>query len=327
MIFAPVPLEDALGTILAHTQRLDRTIIKKGRILNAVDLQALREADRRHVVVARLEPDDLSENEAARRLAAVLEGPNISAGRVTSGRCNLHAVVAGLLLVERGGIDQINRVHPALTVATLESASRVCAGERLATIKIIPFAAPVGAVLEAERLAGQERPVQLHPFLPLRVGLILTRLPTTQDRLLDGTILTTRNRITTLGGTMLPPMVVEHQASPVRDAIRQMVNLVPDILLVAGAAATVDPLDIVPVSIVAAGGAIEHFGMPAEPGNLICTGYCDLVTVLVLPSCARNPKANGTDLLLQRLFSGLTISPADIMNMGVGGLLRGSSAP
>ncbi|MGI4797706.1 MAG: molybdopterin-binding protein [Janthinobacterium lividum] len=327
MIFAPVPLEEALGTVLAHTQRLDRVIIKKGSVLNALDLQALREADLHRVVVARLEADDLGENEAAGRLATALQGKDITIGRIASGRCNLHADAAGLLLVERGGIDRINRVHPALTVATLEPVARVGAGERLATIKVIPFAAPAAAVREAERLADQDRPLRLHRFLPLRVGLILTRLPRTQGRLLDSTILTTQTRIAALGGTLLPPIVVGHEPEPVATAIRQLLDQAPDIVLLAGAAATVDPLDVVPVSIVAAGGAIEHFGMPAEPGNLICKGHCGDVTMLVLPSCARNPKANGTDFLLQRLFCRLPVSPLDIMNMGVGGLLREPVSP
>ena len=45
-----------------------------------------------------------------------------------------------------------------------------------------------------------------------------------------------------------------------------------DLLLVAGASAVVDRRDVGPAGIVAAGGEILHFGMPVDPGNLICLG-------------------------------------------------------
>ena len=43
---------------------------------------------------------------------------------------------------------------------------------------------------------------------------------------------------------------------------------------------------------------------------------------LVLPGCARSPKLNGIDWVLQRLFAGLEVRPIDVMGMGVGGLLK-----
>jgi molybdenum cofactor cytidylyltransferase len=43
--------------------------------------------------------------------------------------------------------------------------------------------------------------------------------------------------------------------------------------------------------------------------------------VLGLPGCARSPKLNGFDWVLQRLAAGIPVSRADVMGMGVGGLL------
>lgn len=323
MIFGPVPLDCALGTVLAHTQRVDRLVFKKGSILGPDEIAALRRDGRLEIVVARLDPDDVAENEAAARVAQALRTAELRAGRVATGRCNLYANVSGLLLIDRGGVDRLNRIHPALTLATLDTATPVGLGELLATIKVIPFAAPAAAVAEMERLARHELPIRLHRFRALRVGLILTRLPATHERLLQDTIHTMQGRIEALGGAMLSPEIIEHDSGPVTVAMRRMLALGAELVLLAGAAATVDPLDVLPAAISEADGVIEHFGMPAEPGNLICTGHLGHVPVVVLPSCARSPKANGTDLVLQRLFAGLEASPSDIMGMGVGGLLRG----
>ena len=42
----------------------------------------------------------------------------------------------------------------------------------------------------------------------------------------------------------------------------------------------------------------------------------------MLPGCARSPKLNGIDWVLQRIFAGMPVGPAEIMGMGVGGLLK-----
>ena len=89
-----------------------------------------------------------------------------------------------------------------------------------------------------------------------------------------------------------------------------------------GASAVVDRRDVGPAGIVRAGGEILHFGMPVDPGNLICLGRIGTRPALVLPGCARSPMLNGIDFVLTRLFAGLQVTPADLMRMGVGGLLK-----
>jgi molybdenum cofactor cytidylyltransferase len=50
-------------------------------------------------------------------------------------------------------------------------------------------------------------------------------------------------------------------------------------------------------------------------------GRRGLVPVLGLPGCARSPKLNGFDWVLQRLLASLPVGREEIMRMGVGGLL------
>jgi molybdenum cofactor cytidylyltransferase len=61
--------------------------------------------------------------------------------------------------------------------------------------------------------------------------------------------------------------------------------------------------------------------MPVDPGNLLLLGSLAGRPVLGLPGCARSPKLNGFDWVLQRLAAGLEVTRADIMRLGVGGLL------
>ena len=56
-----------------------------------------------------------------------------------------------------------------------------------------------------------------------------------------------------------------------------------------------------PLPVVAAGGRIDRFGMPVDPGNLIFLGDLKGTPVVGLPGCARSPALNGVDWVLERL--------------------------
>ena len=80
MRFGPTPLDDAERAILAHGFRLPERVLKKGRRLTAADVAALRAAGYDSVVAARLDADDVPENEAARELAEALAGARSDVG-------------------------------------------------------------------------------------------------------------------------------------------------------------------------------------------------------------------------------------------------------
>jgi molybdenum cofactor cytidylyltransferase len=61
--------------------------------------------------------------------------------------------------------------------------------------------------------------------------------------------------------------------------------------------------------------------MPVDPGNLLLLAHLGDRPVLGLPGCARSPKLNGFDWVLERLAAGIPLTRQDIMGMGVGGLL------
>jgi molybdenum cofactor cytidylyltransferase len=321
VIFGSVPLDRAEGCVLAHTQRLPGLVLKKGAVLDASGIAALRLAGRDPVIAAMLEPGDLAEDAAAGLLADALLSPGLDRSRAGTGRVNLVAGRAGLLRVDAGAVDRLNGVDEALTLATLPDWASVAAGEMVATIKVIPFAVP-GAVLDRAVQAAGPRLMRLHPYAHKTVGLVMTTLPGLKPSVLAGTAEATRNRVEGLGGTMLPALEYPHETGQIAAALRQLLRQGADILLVAGASAVVDRRDVGPSGIVEAGGEVLHFGMPVDPGNLICLGRLGGRPALVLPGCARSPKLNGIDWVLSRLFAGLVVDGRAVAGMGVGGLLK-----
>ena len=322
--YGEVPLAEADGTLLAHSIRAGATSFKKGRRLGSHDLERLAEAGVARVAVVRLDDTDVHEDEAAARVARALRAQGLGAAEPFTGRVNLFAAKPGLLTVERDLIDRINRVHPAITVATLAPFSRVEAGVMVATIKIIPFAAPLEAIEAIERLTA-EAPgpaIAAHPFHALRVALIQTRSSATTEKTLDKTERITEARLAALGGGLAWRARCPHDAEALAATIREARTKGCDLILVNGASAITDLRDVIPVAIERAGGRVLHFGMPVDPGNLMFLGDLRGRPVLGLPGSSRSPALSGADWVLERLICGVPVGPAEITAMGVGGLLK-----
>lgn len=327
MIFSDFPLAEAVGVVLAHSHRTPSRVLKKGLVLDAESIAALTESGACSVIGARFEAGDVAENPAAERLAQALAIPGLSRGKAGTGRVNVHADSAGLFTVDSERLDKINAISESLTVATLADQTPVAAGGMVATIKIIPFAVQETLLAEVEALiADLGLPFALRPFRRLTVGLVLSELPGLKASVIEGTIAATEARVLALGGRMLPALTCPHAEAPIAEALLALRRDGAQILLVAGASATVDRRDVGPAAVVRAGGHITQFGMPVDPGNLICLGELDGIPALVLPGCARSPKANGIDFVLRRIFAGLDVGPAAIRRMGVGGLLKDTDA-
>jgi molybdenum cofactor cytidylyltransferase len=321
MIFASFPLDEVEGALLAHSSRIGKRMLKKGTLLDAQAVAELREAGLSEVIAAKLDPGDLLENPSADRLATLLTAPGLRRNPAATGRVNLVAEATGLLRVDAAAIDRINLVNEALTVATLPDYAVVAKGDMVATIKVIPFAVPSDVQTRVED-AARAGAFTLHPFAHRRVGLVVSEIGTMKESVYAGTISATQGRVEALGGTLLPALRCQHEEAPIAAALAQLRAHGAEILLVAGASATVDRRDVGPAAIVRCGGEIIHFGMPVDPGNLTCVGRIGDIPALVLPGCARSPKLNGIDLVLQRLFAGLPVGAAEAMRMGVGGLLK-----
>jgi molybdenum cofactor cytidylyltransferase len=320
MRFGPVPLAQAQGAILAHAMPAGGRRLKKGHVLSADDIASLQAAGVSAVVVASLEAGDLGEDEAARRIAAALQTKNVEVRSPATGRVNLHAAAAGVFTVDRALVDAINAVDPAITLATVAEHAAVSAGQMVATVKIIPFAVAAGLVEAVAGLCAGREAFAVHAFRPRRVGLVQTMLPGVKASVLDKTVRVTEARLARSGSILAGDVRTRHDelelAAAISDATAQA-----DLLLVFGASAVSDVDDVIPAAIRRAGGTVERFGMPVDPGNLLVLGRVGDVPVLGAPGCARSPKENGFDWILDRLVAGVAVDAPAIAGMGVGGLL------
>ncbi len=320
MKFGTVAAAQAAGAVLAHTVRTPQRAYKKGRLLSAPDIDALIAAGVESLLVARLDEDDVPENEAAEMLAQASSDDSVQRSAPFTGRVNLYASADGVALIDPRRVNMINAVHESLTIATLAPFAPVVAGQMIATIKVIPYAVPRSALQEVLAVASSPL-ITLAPFARCSVGLIATRLAQTSDNVLTKGINAVSERVLRLGSVLSTPQVVPHDAQSLADELRRMLDENHDVLLVSGIIATVDRDDIVPAAIKALGGEVTYYGMPVDPGNLLLLGHIGVIPVVGVPSCARSPKLNGFDFVLQRLLAKLPVGAREIASMGVGGLL------
>jgi molybdenum cofactor cytidylyltransferase len=323
MYLTSLPIEAAAGHILRHNlaDSAGRRALPKGRRLRLEDLEILRELGLEQVRVAVLEPGDVHEDDAAQRLAAAVCGGGITATRASHSRVNLLAEQDGVVEVDVAALTLINTTE-GLTLATLASHRLVRAQARVATIKIIPFAVPEEALLHAEEIARAAAAgvVRVRPIRHARVGVLLIGGLAARARIERSVFPAIEGRVVELGSQVVATRYVEPEEPLVAVALRELAGQA-DLLIAAGETSIMDRDDVTPAGVRLAGGRVEHYGAPVEPGNLLLLAYMGELPVLGAPGCVRSRDINIVDLVLPRLLAGEQLRAADIIALGHGGLL------
>ena len=322
MKFGPVPLCEAEGGVAVHSIRKPGLVLKKGTVIGKPEIAALAEAGISEIVVARIEPGDVSEDAAAAEIGAAVQGEGVRVDRAFTGRANLFAQEAGVLVVDKDAVDRLNQVDESITFATLPAYKPVVAGEMIATVKIIPFAVPIAQRDAALAVVRARAPlIRVAPYRIRKIGVVSTLLPGLAPKVIDKTLRVTEERLAPAGARIVAERRVPHEQGALAAAIEEVLAAGAELVIVFGASAIADRRDVIPAAVEAVGGRIEHFGMPVDPGNLLLIGSARERPVLGAPGCARSPKENGFDWVLMRLLAGLPVSREAITGMGVGGLL------
>src|ERR1700761_1892464 len=173
MKFGPVAPGEALGATAVHSIRQGSLVLKKGTVIGPAEVTALDAAGIKHIVVAKLEPGDISEDAAAANNAKKVAGPGVHVDRAFTGRANLFAEAPGVLVIDKDAVDRLNRVDEAITFATLPAFKPVVEGEMIATVKIIPFATSEASLKAALATAGKPF-VRIAPYRIKKVGVVST---------------------------------------------------------------------------------------------------------------------------------------------------------
>src|SRR5690242_4182846 len=320
MKFGPASPAEAVGGVTVHTLRQGSLVLKKGTTIGPAEVEGLTKAGVKEIVVVRLDEGDVSEDVAAASIAQAVTGEGIHVERAFTGRANLFAARPGILVIDRAAVDRINGVDEAITFATLAAFKPVVEGEMVATVKLIPFGVEA-RLRDAAVAAAAGGALRIAPYRIKRVGVVSTILPGLAPKVIEKTLRVTAERLAPAGASIIAERRVPHDEIALSAAIKELLALGAELVIVFGASAIADRRDVIPPAITGIGGAVEHFGSPVDPANPPLTATPGKVPVLGAPGCARSPVENGFDWVLMRLLAGIKVTRADLLGLGVGGHL------
>jgi len=321
--------DDLAGTVLLAPIRLGGGTLRKGTRLEPASavqlLAAARDGELSEPVrLARLNPGDLHEDEAAERLARAVAGPGLAAAAPRQSRLDLRARWDGVLHVRVGELTRLNTLD-ALEVFTLYHGQAVAEGDAVASVKVAPHVVAGSLVRAGERLARKAAPlVDVRPYVPCVVGAIAQEAlsPEGLDRFEAGA----RRKVEALGSRFAGTVVVgaADPAAAERDAQTALTDAVRKrglpVLLVGGVSAG-DPLSPFFAALEHLGGRVLRRGVPAHPGSMIWLAELDGCRLLGLPQCGMFTMATAADLVLPRLLTGEALTAADLADLAHGGVL------
>jgi len=318
MWFGELPLSKCCGCLLAHSQVVGNGRVSKGTVLNESILRQFRDSGYEVLTVARIDADDIDENSAARMLADAVSGVGTRVEKAHTGRVNIFASTDGLLDYDRSSIVELNSVRPDITLAVVAPDQWVLAGRMIASAKIIPYAV---ASVDIKKVVAAASAIHVHSPQPTTAVLIQTVLPSITTKALDKTERVTRQRLDVRSAELTLQERCDHQIPALFDALSKVSLINPDLILIAGASAISDRCDVIPAAIEQHGGRVSRVGLPVDPGNLLMLAELNGVPVIGLPGCARSPKHNGFDLLLDKIVCRKEITDNWLNGLSIGGLL------
>ncbi len=307
-------VEDVEGRVLVHDLGPN---LRKGAVLTAADLDAVRAVREVHLV--ELEPGDVHEDEAARRLAAALLVPGLEAKPPTQSQARLVASRRGLVRVRAELVDAINALG-SVSVFTVMDGQAVTEGDEVAGCKVTPVAVPGRLLDEVEVICRARGPVvELVPFLPLRTFVVATERLKPKARELFRAAVT--RKLGWYGAEVIAVREVARTPEAVAAAYREATALGAQLVLFAGASA-IDPLDPAYAELATTGGELLQVGAPMHPGSMLWLGRLREAAVDGVASCAGFGRSSSLDLLLPFVFAYGRADANDLLRLGHGGLIE-----
>lgn len=321
MKFGEKPISSCLGDLLVYPVRIPNGKIPKGTKLSKTHLQSLRSMGIEHLLVASLQKGDIDENLAANLLSTAFYKKGFKLSAPVTGRVNFIAEHLSISRLDVKRINKLNEIDEAITFATVLPDQLLTKGQMVATLKIIPYAVSKRSIDKAIKLIKSGELLSCCQIISRNFSLIQTTFANTKPSILLATENVTRTRLAQLECSLIDCQIVEHSADYVSQALVRARDQGAQAFLLCGASAIADRLDVLPKALSMVGGEVIHFGLPVDPGNLSMVGKWDGMIVLGMPGCARSPKLNGLDWLLQKSLAGIELAKSELSSMAVGGLL------
>ena len=323
-----IPVNEAVGMVLGYDiteiipGQFKGAAFKKGHIINEADIPRLLNIGKKHIYVVNLSDDTLHENEAAQRIAESAIGKGISLTDPNEGKIELISTGRGLLKVNPNALEQMNLLQ-GIMFATIHGGHIVQNGQKLGGTRIIPLTIAKSQIEAVERICESLYPViEVKPIIRHKIGIVTTGSEIYHGRIEDkfGPVL--KRKFKALGSDTLRQMIVDDDVKMIAGAIRELIEEGADFIAITGGM-SVDPDDVTPSGIQAAGGSVFTYGAPDLPGAMFLMAEINGIPIVGLPACVMYVKTSIFELIVPRLLANDTITRVDIARLGHGGYCMG----
>ena len=321
-----IPVEEAVGLRLAH----DITEIipgghkgprfRRGHLIAEEDVPRLLDVGKAHIYIMDLAPDELHEEDAAKRLAQAAAGDGLTLTDPSEGRVNLVAAHDGMLEVEEELLFRFNELGD-LILATLPSGEFVREGTVVGGTRTIPILVKEDLVARAEALCRDRSIVSVAAMPAKKVYLLVTGSEVFTGRIKDGFEPAVRQKVEGMGSTLAPATLAPDDPDVIAGHIKDFATQGAEVILVSGGM-SVDPDDLTPEGIRRSGADVISHGFPVLPGSMFLMSYLGDIPVLGLSGCVLHDPVTAFDFMLPKLLAGNRVTREDILRMGHGGLQK-----
>lgn len=320
-----VKVQEAVGMVLCHdvTQiipgRSKGPAFRKGHILTSQDIPQLLDMGKEHVYIWELDNSMLHESEASNRIAQAAAGQGIRLSLPCEGKVDLIAEYEGLIKINTDALFEIN-FDEEIIFATLHSNQVVPSGKVVAGTRVIPLVIDAEKVARSVEICRRSSPViEIKRLRSLDAGIITTGSEVYYGRIKDQFGPVVIRKLEKFGCRLLGQTFVSDQVDMIVEAIRGFLANGAQLITITGGM-SVDPDDVTPAGIKAAGGKVVTYGAPVLPGAMFMLAYIGEVPVLGLPGCVMYHQTSIFDLILPRILANEKLTRQDIIRLAHGGL-------
>lgn len=321
-------IEDAVGQVLCHdiTQIIrgvtKDAVFRKGHIITKEDIPVLLSVGKNYIYIWEKDDTKYHENEAAEILRDICMGSGMHPSEVKEGKIELIADMDGLLMIDREGLDAVNRLGEMMIAARIGGLP-VKKGDKLAGTRIIPLVIEKEKMERAKQAAGEAPLLNVLPFKTLKAGLVTTGNEVASGLIEDSFSPVIVEKLEEYGCQVTEHRILSDQHEQITAAIREMLEKGVDMVLCTGGM-SVDPDDKTPLAIKNAAKRVISYGAPVLPGAMFMLAYtADGRPVMGLPGCVMYAKRTVFDLVLPRILAGVPVTADQLAQMGQGGLCLG----
>jgi len=327
--FKKLPVEEAVGTVLAHDITEIRPgefkgrAFKKGHVIRQEDVCYLQRLGKEHLFIVDIAGDEMHEDDAAHVLANALMGEGVKIkGEAIEGKISIVAEIDGLLKINTDELLAFNMLGDAMC-ATLHNNILVRKGQTVAGTRVIPLIVKkdiLDAALRISRRTGKI--VRVKKIRKPKAGVVIVGSEVYTGRVKDAFSSVITRKIKAFGGEIVGTFYAPDDESFIGARLRELLRKGADLLIATGGL-SVDPDDVTRFAISNLGATDITYGSPVLPGAMFLVAYLEdhpPIPILGVPACGMYDETTIFDLVLPRVLAGEKIGRKELAELGHGGL-------